>query len=248
LKIAAYQAPLLAAGSLDALDLIRVRVKQCEAEGVSILCCPEAILGGLADYHPSPTQFAIAADRLDSVLAPLASDTVATIIGFTELADGGRLYNSAAIFQRGSAAGVYRKLHPAIHRSVYDAGREVPVFHVGELTFGIVICNDSNYPEPARLMAAQGATALFVSTNNGLPPKRASADVAGQARNVDIATAVESRMWVIRADVAGRTDQLVSYGSSAIVSPDGVVLQSARELSEDLIVAEIAVRQSMHQL
>ena len=157
MKIAAYQAPLLAAGSIDALDLIRTRVKQCEAEGVSILCCPEAILGGLADYSGDPTRFAIAADsgRLDSVLAPLASDSVTTIVGFTELAGGGRLYNSAAVFQRGSVAGLYRKLYPAINRSVYEAGREVPVFQFGELTLGIVICNDSNYFEPARLMAAR---------------------------------------------------------------------------------------------
>ena len=46
-------------------------------------------------------------------------------------------------------------------------------------------------------------------------------------------------MWVIRADVAGRTDELVSYGSSGIVDPDGMVVQSARQLSDDLIVAEI---------
>jgi predicted amidohydrolase len=172
-RVAAYQAPLLTAGSMDALDLIAARVAWCEAEGVTILCCPEAILGGLADYSEDPCQFAIDADagRLDAGLAPLASDTVTTIVGFTELASGGRLYNSAAVFQRGSVAGLYRKLHPAIRRSVYEAGNEVPVFQVGELTFGIVICNDSNYSEPARLMAAQDATALFVPTNNGLPPE-----------------------------------------------------------------------------
>jgi predicted amidohydrolase len=247
-RVAAYQAPLLAAGSMEALDLIRARVEWCESEGVAILCCPEAILGGLADYGAHPARFAIAADadagagQLDSVLAPLASDTVTTIVGFTELADGGRLYNSAAVFQRGSVVGLYRKQHPAINRSVYEAGREVPVFQVGALTFGIVICNDSNYPESARLMAARGATALFVPTNNGLPPARAYAELVTEARNVDIATAVENRMWVIRADVAGRTGELVSYGSSGIVSPDGIVVQSARQLSDDLIVAEIDPR------
>jgi predicted amidohydrolase len=46
-------------------------------------------------------------------------------------------------------------------------------------------------------------------------------------------------VWVIRADVAGRGDKLVSYGSSGIVDPDGVVVKSAVQLSEDLIVAEI---------
>jgi predicted amidohydrolase len=78
-----------------------------------------------------------------------------------------------------------------------------------------------------------------VPTNNGLPPKRASAELVAQARNVDIARAVENSLWVIRADVAGRTDELVSYGSSGIVDPDGMVVQPAQQLREDLIVAEI---------
>jgi predicted amidohydrolase len=171
-------------------------------------------------------------------LAPLASETVTTIVGFTELADG-RLYNSAALFQRGSVAGLYRKLYPAINRSVYQVGRAVPVFQIGELTLGIVICNDSNFFEPARLMATQGATALFIPTNNGLPPAKARADLVARARNVDIARAVENRMWVIRADVSGRTNELMSYGSSGIVSPDGVVVNEARQMSDDLLVAEI---------
>ena len=241
MRVAAYQAPLLAAGSMDAIGLIRTRVEWCEALGVSILCCPEAILGGLADYSAHPTRFAIdaGAGRLDSALASLASDTVTTIVGFTELADGDRLYNSAAVFQRGSVVGLYRKLYPAINRSVYEAGCKVPVFQVGGLTFGIVICNDSNSLDLARLMAADGATALFVPTNNGLPPARACAELITEARNVDIATAVENGMWVIRADVAGRTSELVSYGSSGIVAANGVVMQSARQLSDDLIVAEI---------
>jgi hypothetical protein len=49
-RVAAYQAPLLESGSAEALGLIRKRVRWCEAEGIAILCCPEGILGGLADY------------------------------------------------------------------------------------------------------------------------------------------------------------------------------------------------------
>jgi predicted amidohydrolase len=226
---------------MAALDLIRMRVQVCEAEGVAILCCPEAILGGLADYSSDPGQFAIAAvsGRLDAVLAPVASNTVTTIIGFTELAEAGQLHNGAAVFQRGSVVGVYRKLYPAINQSVYEAGREMPVFQVGPLTFGIVICNDSNYFEPVRLMAARGATALFIPTNNGLPLTRDRSDLVAHARNVDIARAVENSMWVIRADVAGRTDELACDGSSAIVDPDGMVVRSAQQMEEDLLVAEI---------
>ena len=83
-------------------------------------------------------------------------------MGFTEVTGTGRLYNTAAVFHKGSVIGLYRKLHPAINRSIYDAGDQMPVFRVGGLMFGIVICNDSNYPEPARVMASKGATALFI--------------------------------------------------------------------------------------
>ena len=126
---------------------------------MEILCCPEAVLGGLADYAPRPADFAIAVagGQLDAVLAPLASDIVTVILGFTELGDAGRLYNSAAIFHQGTLVGLYRKLYPAIRKSVYEAGDQTPVFNIGGLTFGIIICSDSNYVEPARKMAAQGA-------------------------------------------------------------------------------------------
>ncbi len=242
MKVAAYQAPLLPGGSMEAIGLIRERVPWCEAEGVRILCCPEAVLGGLADYAAPPADFAIDVERgqLETVLAPLASDTVTTIVGFTEIR-AGRLYNAAAVYHRGAVAGVYRKLHPAIRKSVYTAGEQTPVFTVDGFTFGIVICNDSNFPEPARRMAAQGATALFIPTNNGLPPEKA--DVVGDARDADIALATANCLWVIRADVAGRADGRVSYGSSAIVGPDGTVVQSGRRLTEELLVVDTGAAQ-----
>ena len=239
MKVAAYQAPLLSCGSTEtALSLICEQIDWCESQGVEILCCPEGILGGLADYAPQPADIAIVREQLEAVLAPLASDTVTTIVGFTEI-DGGRLYNTAAVLHKGSVVGLYRKLHPAINRSVYDAGDKIPVFTIGELTFGIMICNDSNYSEPARIMAAQGATAILVPTNNGMPPSRGGSDLVALARNIDIAHAIENSVSVIRADVAGRADDLVSYGSSGIVDQDGMVLASTQQLSTGVIVAEI---------
>ena len=241
MKVAAYQAPLLPSGSREAVDLIRRRVDWCESHGVAILCCPEAILGGLADNAADPREFAIDAhgDQLVRSLAPLASDTVTTIVGFTEVTGTGRLYNTAAVFHRGSVIGLYRKLYPAINRSIYAAGDRMPVFQIDGLTFGIIICNDSNYPEPARVMAEQGATALFIPTNNGLPPEKA--DVAAHARKVDIALAIEHGVFVIRADVAGRADGMVSHGSSGIVDSRGRVLQSTQPLTEELLVADLEV-------
>lgn len=250
MKVAAYQAPILACGSMvEALTLLSEQVETCESSGVEILCCPEGIFGGLADYVTQPKVIAldVEAGQLDALLAPLASDRVAVILGFTEIDRGGQLYNSAAIWHKASVVGIYRKLYPAINKSIYAAGDKVPVFTVGDLTFGIIICNDSNYYEPARIMAARGATALFVPTNNGLPSTKAGPELVAQARNVDIARAVENNVWVIRADVAGRSETMVSYGSSGIVDPDGMVLQSARQLAPDLLIADVKTAPRKHR-
>ena len=224
---------------MEAIDFIRKRVEWCEAEGVEILCCPEGVLGGLADYTARPNDIAIDVEsgQLSATLAPLASDTVTTILGFTEIFEVRQLYNSAAVFHKGAVVGLYRKLYPAIRKSIYRAGNRIPVFRIGGLIFGILICNDSNYLEPARIMASQGATVLFVPTNNGLPLEKA--DVVADARSADIARAIENSVSVVRADVAGRTADLVSYGSSAIINPNGEVLRSAQRLTEDLLVADL---------
>ncbi|MFY9826992.1 MAG: carbon-nitrogen hydrolase family protein [Thermoanaerobaculia bacterium] len=241
MKVAAYQAPLLAPGSMEALALISEQVHGCESAGVEILCCPEGILGGLADYAEPPITFAIDVEsgQLNRTLTPLASETVTTILGFTEIDASGRLYNSAAVFHQGSVVGIYRKLHPAIRRSVYQAGDKMPVFTVGGLTFGIIICRDSNFSEPARVMASQGAAALFVPTNNGLPPAKTGPEIVAEARNADIARATENSVFVIRADVAGKAPNLVAYGSSGIVGPEGQLLGAAKPFGSGLVVADI---------
>ncbi len=178
-KVAAYQAPLLPTGSAEAIDLIAVQVRACESIGVEFLCCPEGVLGGLADYASRPYEIAINVRRgqLQQALEPIASETVTTILGFTEI-DDGRLFNSAAVVYKGSVTGVYRKLHPAINRSIYE-------------------------------------------------------------RQTDIARAKENRVSVIRADVTGRANGLVSHGSSGIVDRDGTVLQTAKQFEAGLVVAEI---------
>jgi predicted amidohydrolase len=239
MKVAAYQAPLLPGGSLAALQLIRDRVKWCETAGVAILCCPEAVLGGLADDAECPVAIALDVEsgQLEARLAPLASKSVTVIVGFTETVGAGKLYNTAAVFHDGRVVGLCRKRHPAIRRSVYSAGHQSPVFTVGPLSFGIMICNDSNYPEIATDLVARGATAIFLPSNNSLPPQRAN--VVALSRAVDIARARDNEVMIVRANVAGRTADRVSFGSSAIVDACGTLLRAGETLREDILVAEV---------
>ena len=239
MRIAAYQAPLLPGGSMAALELIGERVRWCEAEGVDLLLCPEGVLGGLADDVARPSEIAIDAGSGDlaKLLRPLSSATVTTILGFSE-ASGGALYNSAVVYG-GDVVGLYRKRHPARRASVYSAGTESPVFTVGDLRFGMMICNDTNFPDLATDMVARGARLLLVPSNNAL--RSEIADVVELTRAVDVETARRCGVPVIRADVAGRTESRVAFGTSAIIGAGGDVIRVGTPFAEDLLVADLEV-------
>ncbi|HEX8906767.1 MAG TPA: carbon-nitrogen hydrolase family protein, partial [Longimicrobiaceae bacterium] len=241
MRVAAYQAPLAATRSPGILRLLADQVARCEAAGVDVLCCPEGILGGLADYVEPERRLVFPADgtELTRAIAPLTSATVTVIVGYTERDEAGRVFNAAAVVHGGSIVGRYRKLHPAIRRSVYTAGDEMPVFTVGSLTFGVLLCRDSTFAEPARVMVSRGAAALFVPTNNGLPGGRAHRQVAAEARRTDVALAAAHGVSVIRADVAGDAFGLRAHGATGIVGPVGELLADCTGLKAGLVAADI---------
>lgn len=241
MRVAAYQSSITHGDIPDVLSDLRAQVDHCEASGVEVLCCAEGVLGGLADYVEEPARIAVRVDNgeLARLLAPLASDTVTTIVGFTELGNDGRLYNSAAVWSRGEVVGVYRKRNPAIRRSVYHAGNEYPVFSIESFTFGILICRDSVFPEVARELVSRGAQALFVPANTGMPESRGGAALVGEARSIDCVCAAANGVPVIRADVVGELGSLISYGATGIVDRDGRVVSELPVMTEGLVVAEL---------
>jgi predicted amidohydrolase len=243
MKVAAYQSTIAYGDVSSPIPSLREQIDRCETLGIEFLCCAEGFLGGLADYVQVPARIAVRADdgQLAALLAPLASHTVTTILGFTELGGDGRLYNSAVVWSRGAILGVYRKRHPAIRQSVYAAGEAYPVFSVGAFTFGVMICRDSVFPDTAETLVSRGAQALFVPTNNGMPASKGGPAVAADARRIDVACATRHGIPVIRANVVGECASLISYGATAIVDRHGRLAGEARTQTEELVVADLEV-------
>ncbi len=238
MRVAAYQAPYLPFGSMDAVGLIRVQIDRCETEGVAVLCCPEAVIGGLAHESSgdSPAEVALSVDELTEVVAPLLDTTVTVIVGFTERDPAGRLFGSAAVLRDGRVVDVYQKVFPG-YRTAISAGSALPVFE-SPLPFGIVICNDLWYVEPPRVLAAEGAAVIFVPTHSG-HLREPSASFRARGDNLPIARAVENSVTVVVADVAGRQGDRFTDGFSAVIDPDGRVLAKARSGGEELLIIDV---------
>jgi predicted amidohydrolase len=238
-RVASYQAPYLPFGSFDAVELIRSQVDVCEDVGVEVLCCPESIVGGLAYERDgqSPAETALSRAELDGVLFPTLTSPVGMIIGFTERDPSGAIYNSAAIIHAGKVEAVYRKVYPG-YDTIIQAGTDLTVHTISRAPFGVNICNDLWYVEPARILAAAGAAVLFVPQNGGWP-REMTESFQAKGDNLPIARAVENTMSVVVADIAGHCDGRLSYGFSCILDPDGRTLVKADPYQQQLLLADV---------
>ncbi len=100
---------------------------------------------------PYVARFRQLADELDIHL----------ILGFLE-ADGDRTFNTAVLLgPDGRIVGKYRKTHfhqgYKVNPPGYTPGDTYPVFDLGFMKVGIMICFDRQLPEPARMLALGGA-------------------------------------------------------------------------------------------
>jgi predicted amidohydrolase len=243
MKVAAYQMPVDACYDGGAVASLQTCVRACEAAGVSILCCPEGALGGLADYVADPATIALAlrVGALASTLAPLASASVTLVVGFTETDDTGRWYNSAAVYSCGEVRGIYRKHRTAIRRSSYTPGSTAAVFKVKDRTIGVLICGDSTDPALPTTLVAHGAEALFIPTNNAMPADRGGLDLVTAARTADLEHARRLGVPIIRADVVGDWRGLISHGASAITEPNGDQVCATPDRMNELLVVDLSL-------
>jgi 5-aminopentanamidase len=240
-RVAAYQAPYLPFGSIAAVDLIAGHLASCEARGVDVLCCPESVIGGLAHESggQSPAEVSLRVDtgELARTVTPLLDTPVTVIVGFTERDRSGALFSSAAVITEGTVAAVYRKVYPGYRTSI-SPGDRLPIFRKGRARYGIIICNDMWYLEPARVLAAAGAAVLFVPTHGG-HLRQPSDSFRERGRNLPVARAVDNGVTVVVADVAGRQHGRLSYGFAAIIDRDGAAVARAEPWEEALLVADV---------
>jgi predicted amidohydrolase len=241
-KVAACQGPYLPFGSGQGVELIERQLQQCEGEGVELLCCPESFLGGLAyeSDGQSPADVALSVGELACLLAPALSSPVASVIGFTERAETGKLYSSVAFVADGAMQLVQRKVYPG-YRTAISAGTELPVIPFRDTVFGILICNDIWYAEPARILASKGAELILVPTNSGHLRRDSTLKNRFRTRGetLAVARAVDNTVSIVQADVAGEQQGRFALGCSRILDPDGAVLAAADSQAVGLVIADI---------
>ena len=206
---------------------------------VQILSFPESFLNGYfrkredAEKH----SFAVDSPTMRSVLERTARFDMVFMVGFNERRCE-RIANSVAVIERGKILGTYSKAFPAMY---FEPGRNFPVFEKHGLKFGLVICADGGYIEPARILALKGAQVIFAPHFNFVnDPIEHSQTV----RSDHIARAVENGVYFIRGNnctrqrqMPGLADDGHGYGESYVLNPHGQIVagrRAVRRVPDDL--------------
>ncbi|MGC7095501.1 carbon-nitrogen hydrolase family protein [Amycolatopsis lurida] len=228
--VAVFQGPAGGADFLPALADAAAR-----ADGADLLICPEMATTGynigeaaedLAEQADGPTAHRIA--------ALCREHRIAIAYGYPER-DLGTVHNSVQLIDaNGRTLANYRKTHlfGDLDKAHFSPGdRAVVQARLGELTVGLLICYDVEFPEMVRAHALAGTELLVVPTAL-MRPYEIVADVVVPAR------AYESQVFLAyanRCDVEGELDYC---GRSVVMAPDGTELARAGA-GEELLLATV---------
>lgn len=156
------------------------------------------------------------------------------VYGFLEQ-DGSRLFNALAMVGPKGVAGSYRKTHLpflGIDRFTTPGDRPYEVFEAGEMKVGLNICYDCSFPEPARILALQGAD-LIVLPTNWPPGSGCTADFVPNTR------ALESNVYYMAINRVGEERGFEFIGKSKICDPSGCDLVAANHTNEEILYADV---------
>ncbi len=229
-------------GDLDGnVERVKTALAQAEKHRPDLVVFPELTLSGYPpeDLLLKPSFLADAREALDAVAAEVG-ETVA-VVGFPDRdAD---VYNAAAVIRDGKVRHVYRKRYLPNY-SVFDehryfqTGVSIPVYTLGDVTFGVTICEDIWFPgEPLTAQALFGDAQLGVNLS-------ASPYHAGKGRDRErmIATRAEDNAMIVAfCNQVGGQDELVFDGRSLVFDEDGVLIARGAAFAEDLVVADLPI-------
>lgn len=238
----------LDSGDDEARNWERARALAARARerGARVVALPENLLYEGSDptrQHPLEEwepRFAALARELGVVLLP---GTVREPVP----GDPTRTYNTLLVYAPGGERlAQYRKIHlfdvdvpggPSERESdVIAPGAPEPVVVdlPGLGRAGLSICYDLRFPELYRALVSRGARVLFAPASFALMTGKAHWETLLRAR------AIENQAWVVAPGQSGKKPNgRDKFGNTLVVDPWGTVVARAREVREDVVMADV---------
>jgi NAD+ synthase (glutamine-hydrolysing) len=219
------------------LEKIRSFTARALDEGVEILAFPETALTGYAYEKFFEVEYCDIENALSDLQSSIANSPLCLIIG-TPAQEKDVVYNSAAVLFPDGKRAYYHKRYLTDYESAYfeKGGKEILFTHGGQ-TMGVLICRDQNRPEYAAQLKEKGARVIFILSAHHYALIESKMK---REKNValPIARAYENNIFVCKANSVGTIQGKISYGTSMIIDPRGIVAVRGSESEEHLLAYE----------
>ena len=237
--------------------LVAAAARQAFAEGATVVLAPELALAGYPaeDLLLRPAFMQGCAQALADLAAELADCSgLHVVVGhphqFGERGDVRskslavqQRFNAASVLTGGRVVGTYCKRELPNYQvfderryfvSGRDAGLPPLVFEAGGVRFGVLICEDAWFDEPAQAAQAAGAQVLCV-----LNASPFHLDKSGEREARMAERARRTGLPLLYAHLVGGQDEVVFDGASFAVDARGEVGARASAFAEDLLLVEL---------
>jgi NAD+ synthase (glutamine-hydrolysing) len=207
--------------------------------GVELICFPELSITG----YP-PEDLLLKPQFLEDNLKALKkiipkTEGLTAVVGFVDR--NGEVYNAAAVIYNKKLVEVYHKINPPNY-GVFDEyryfqpGEKVSVYQLGDLVFGVNICEDIWYPEGSAKAQALIGEALLVVNINASPYHMGK----WKEREKMLSTrATDNRVFILYNNLVGGQDELVFDGMGMIFNPQGETILRGKQFEEELMIADL---------
>jgi len=228
----------------DNLALIEERIRQATEDGTDLIVFPELALTGyfLKDLVPE------VALRLDSAeiqqLAEL-SRSISIAVGFVEVSDDYRFFNSVIYLEDGAIRHLHRKVYLPTY-GLFDEqrylarGERFRAFDTKFGRMGMLVCEDMWHLSASYILAMDGATTLIClssSPSRGIEGDSLSSAAAWQ--QLTSTTAMFLNCRVLYCNRVGFEDGVNFWGGSECVAPSGKSMVRGKLLEEDCVTATV---------
>ncbi|HSM69020.1 MAG TPA: NAD+ synthase, partial [Xanthomonadales bacterium] len=223
----------ITANTRHAIDCI----EQAKASGASLILFPELALTGYPpeDLLLRPGFMRRSHEAVEALVR--AVQGIDVVIGHPWEQSGSR-FNAASWIRNGELAGRYFKQvlpNYAVfdERRYFTPGDQPLVVELDGVRFGVVICEDTWEPGPARQAAAAGAQCLLAPNASPYRDDKLVARAGMLARVHE-----ETGLAMAYCNLVGGQDELVFDGRSMLLDADGQVSGTGPLCEEALLLAE----------
>jgi predicted amidohydrolase len=225
LRVAAVS-PRIEFGRPEAnLATILAWIDQAWQQNADLVCFPEVSLQGYCTIRKLVHDLAESVDgpSVQEIHRRAASLDVVVSVGMS-LRDGEHVFNSQVFIGPDGVLGVQRKVHLCVEDEAYEPGGTWDSVAVKHWKIGTNICFDSEFPEPARVLAVKGIDILLMSFACGRLNTPHTADAGTWVDKVfryAPSRAYDNQIFVVGFNHAGRVPDPDGYAATQPDYPAG---------------------------